>query len=118
MDIKGMRRHSYDSSCVINDRLFCVEMNNKLKVHVNDNTWVHVRGLMDKLPKFDSGSTRLFNFSGQLPILQNSNRKDISVTVVSLECRHGEMWGNIFSSNLALRLPYNTFIVHALEVEL
>lgn len=118
MNSKGMGRHSYDSSCVINDRLFCFEKNNKLKVHVNGNTWVHVRGLKNKLPKFDSGSTKLFNLSGKLLILQNSNRKDILVTVVSLEDRHGEMWGNVFSSNVALRLPYRTFIVHALEVEL
>ncbi|CAH8328286.1 unnamed protein product [Eruca vesicaria subsp. sativa] len=119
MSKKGLGQHCYDSSCVINNHLFCFEEDNKLKVHVKGNTWVHLRGLEeDKLPEFTSGSTKLLNMSGNLVILQNSNDKDISVTVIRLEDRNGEMWGEVFSSNIALQLPYTTVIKHALEVEL
>lgn len=96
-DEYAMGEKMYDTSCVINDRLFAFGTSCKIEYfNAKVRTWTVVKGL----PDFDILNSGLFNLNGKILVIKQQTPEEISFTVITLQMRGLEMWGNVESRNI------------------
>ncbi|GMH23991.1 hypothetical protein Nepgr_025834 [Nepenthes gracilis] len=108
-------------AAVVAGILYSYDFLGKIKgFDVVEDVWKELRGVEKDLPKFLSGAT-MTSIGGRLLVLWEGKGKgkEIEVLCAAIEIKKddgGELWGSIIWSDVILRVPMRSSIVHCLTV--